>query len=191
MQYPLISEVEFHGDTLTTISNNGIEYIAMKPVIEAIGLDWKSQHRKLMSQKEKYGCGHMTIPSRGGLQEMLCMPLRKLNGWLFSINPAKVKDSIRDKLIAYQEECFAALHDYWTNGVAVNPRRMTIMEELNQACADYKFDKGIASKHGSGLNEWKVVKPGHVRRIEGLIAEAVGMIDLYLAETGKGKLTRT
>lgn len=192
MQYPLSTEVEFKGDKLTTIVNDGVEYVAMKPIVESIGLDWKSQHSKLSSQKEKFNYGHITIVAADGkLREMLCMPLRKLNGWLFSINPAKVKDSIRDKLIAYQEECFAALHDYWTKGVAVNPRRMTIMEELNQACADYKFDKGIASKHGMGLNEWKIVKPGHVRRIEGLIAEAVGMIDLYLAETGKGKITRT
>ncbi|MBO2700765.1 phage antirepressor N-terminal domain-containing protein [Shewanella algae] len=31
----------------------------------------------------------MSIPSKGGIQQMLCIPLRKLNGWLFSINPAK------------------------------------------------------------------------------------------------------
>lgn len=191
MQYPATVEVMFKGDVLTTIINDGVEYVAMKPIVESIGLDWASQTVKLNKDRGKYGCCDIAIPSRGGIQSMLCIPLRKLNGWLFSINPSRVKASIRGKLIEYQEECFAALHDYWTKGVAVNPRRMTIMEELNQACADYKFDKGIASKHGAGLSEWKIVKPGHIRRIEGLIAEAVGMIDLYLAETGKGRITRT
>ncbi|QHM76512.1 hypothetical protein C7M52_02488 [Mixta theicola] len=192
MTYPtVITEVEFNGDRLTTISNDGIEYVAMKPVVEAIGLDWKSQHRKLMSQKEKYGCGHIAIPSQGGVQEMLCLPLRKLNGWLFSINPAKVKESIRNKLIAYQEECFTVLHDYWTKGVAVNPRKLSVMEELNQACADMKRDKRIASMFGTGLNEWKGVKANHVSKIKALVKEANELINYVLVDTGKGKLTRS
>lgn len=191
MQYPVIKEVEFNGDHLTTVRDGDIDYVAMKPVVDAIGLDWKSQHRKLMSQKEKYGCGHIAIPSQGGIQEMLCMPLRKLNGWLFSINPAKVKESIRGKLIAYQEECFAVLHDYWAKGVAVNPRKQSVMEELNQACADMKHDTRIASMFGTGLNEWKGVKANHVSKIKALVQEANELISYVLAETGKGKITRT
>lgn len=62
---------------------------------------------------------------------MLCIPLRKLNGWLFSINPEKVRADIRDKLIQYQEECFTALHDYWNKGVAVNPRKSTTEERTS------------------------------------------------------------
>ena len=59
---------------------------------------------------------------------MLCLPLRKLNGWLFSINPSKVRADIRDKLIAYQEECFTVLHDYWTKGAAVRKPGTTVDE---------------------------------------------------------------
>jgi len=43
MQYPVISEVEFHGDRLTTVREHGIDYVVMKPVVENIGLDWASQ----------------------------------------------------------------------------------------------------------------------------------------------------
>ncbi|WP_176210177.1 phage antirepressor N-terminal domain-containing protein, partial [Salmonella enterica] len=135
MKYPVTAEVVFKGDILTTIQDGGIEYVAMRPVVESIGLDWASQTVKLNKEREKYGCCDIATPSRGGIQNMLCIPLRKLNGWLFSINPNKVKATIRDKLISYQEECFAVLHDYWTKGVVVNPRKTSVMEELNQACA--------------------------------------------------------
>lgn len=191
MSYPVSKEVEFNGDRLTTISDDGVEYVAMKPVVESIGLSWGTQQQKLERNKEKFGCIHMNIPSAGGLQETLCIPLRKLNGWLFSINPNKVKESIREKLIAYQEECFAALHDYWTKGVAANPRRMGVMDEINQSCADFRHDKSIASMCGKGLSDWKVIKPQHINKINGLVNEAVYLIDMYLADTGKGKLTRT
>lgn len=50
------------------------------------------------------------------------MPLSKLDGWLFSINPAKVREDKRELVERYQEECFVVLHDYWTKGQATNPR---------------------------------------------------------------------
>lgn len=36
---------------------------------------------------------------------------------------------IRDKLIQYQEECFTVLHEYWTKGEAINPRKKTTVNE--------------------------------------------------------------
>lgn len=36
---------------------------------------------------------------------MLCLALRKLNGWLQTISPNKVKPEIREKVVQYQEEC--------------------------------------------------------------------------------------
>ncbi|EOI7482180.1 phage antirepressor N-terminal domain-containing protein [Yersinia enterocolitica] len=110
------TEVQFHGQPIITAMVAGVAYVAMKPIVENLGLSWASQHRKLMNSGDKYGYAHMSIPSKGGIQEMLCLPLRKLNGWLFSINPEKVRADIRDKLIQYQEECFAVLHEYWTKG---------------------------------------------------------------------------
>lgn len=122
---------------------------------------------------------------------MVCLPLRKLAGWLQTISPNKVKPEIRDRVIQYQNECDDVLYDYWTKGVAVNPRKASVMEELNQACADMKRDKNIASLFGTGLNEWKGVKAAHVSKIRSLINEANGLIEFVLADTGKGKITRT
>jgi hypothetical protein len=120
------SSVQFHGQPIVTALAAGIAYVAMKPIVENLGMSWTTQHRKLMSSDNKYGYAHMNIPSKGGLQQMLCLPLRKLNGWLFSINPSKVRADIRDKLIAYQEECFTVLHDYWTKGVSVRKPVTTV-----------------------------------------------------------------
>lgn len=123
----------FHGQKIITAMVAGVAYVAMKPIVENIGLDWKSQYAKLVSQREKFGCGDITIPTKGGVQQMLCIPLKKLNGWLFSINPAKVRDAVREGLIRYQEECFTALHDYWSKGVATNPRTPKKQEDKSHA----------------------------------------------------------
>lgn len=120
------TSLPFHGQHIITAMAAGVAYVAMKPIVENIGLDWASQFVKLKKQGEKFGCCDITIPSFGGLQRMLCLPMKKLNGWLFSINPAKVRDDIRDRLVRYQEECFTALHDYWTKGAAIRKPETTV-----------------------------------------------------------------
>ncbi|CNJ18847.1 phage antirepressor [Yersinia aldovae] len=117
--------VQFHGQPIVTAMVAGVAYVAMRPIVENIGIDWSGQMAKLKNQRDKFGCRDISTPSKGGVQKMLCIPLRKLNGWLFSINPEKVRADIRDKLIQYQEECFAVLHEYWTKGLVVNPRKAT------------------------------------------------------------------
>lgn len=42
---------------------------------------------------------------------MPCLPLDYLNGWLFGISSASVKEDIRDRVIRYQKECYQVLRD--------------------------------------------------------------------------------
>lgn len=123
------SYVPFNGQHIIAVMAAGATYVAMRKIVENIGIDWTGQSVKLRKQKEKFGCRDISIPSKGGVQKMLCIPLKKLNGWLFSINPEKVRADIRDKLIQYQEECFTVLHDYWAKGKAENPRKKTTVDE--------------------------------------------------------------
>ncbi|MDQ9228867.1 phage antirepressor Ant [Escherichia marmotae] len=118
------SYVPFNGQQIITAMAAGVAYVAMKPIVENLGMSWGTQQQKLMKQLDKFKCIHMNmVAADGKLRKLLCLPLKKLNGWLFSINPEKVRADIRDKLIQYQEECFSVLHDYWTKGHVVNPRK--------------------------------------------------------------------
>lgn len=183
--------VPFHGDSLYVVNHNGEPYIPMKPVVKGMGLDWMGQLTKL---RQRFSSTIEEIPmvaEDGKWRNMVCLPLRKLAGWLHTISPNKVKPEIRDKVIQYQNECDDVLYEYWTKGVVVNPRRTSVMEELNQACAEMKRDKNIASLFGTGLNEWKTVKAAHVSKIRALVDEASLLIDFVLADTGKGKVTKT
>ncbi|MBN6067319.1 phage antirepressor N-terminal domain-containing protein [Aggregatibacter actinomycetemcomitans] len=112
-------KAEFLGKEVTLVDNNGIPYVAMREIVEGIGLDWKVQHKKLISQFEKFNCGHITTVAQDGKnRKMLCIPIKKLNGWLFGLNPNKVRSDLKERLENYQEECFLVLWDYWTEGVA-------------------------------------------------------------------------
>lgn len=71
-----------------------------------------------MSAQDRWGVVIMTTPSSGGNQETICLPIRKLAGFLATINPAKVKEELRDRIIQYQNECDDVLYHYWSNGRA-------------------------------------------------------------------------
>jgi hypothetical protein len=118
--------VPFHGNDLLLVEVGGDPFTPMKPLVEGMGLDWRSQQRKLASIQERWGMVIMTIPSQSGDQETLCMPLRKLPGWLMTIHPTRVKSEIREKILQYQNECDDVLWEYWTNGHATNPRISTV-----------------------------------------------------------------
>nr|WP_244567084.1 phage antirepressor N-terminal domain-containing protein [Escherichia coli] len=53
--------VPFHGAELYVVNHNGEPYTPMKPIVEGMGLDWKSQHKKI-SQRFSKGMVEITIP---------------------------------------------------------------------------------------------------------------------------------
>ncbi|MDW0617889.1 phage antirepressor N-terminal domain-containing protein [Mannheimia haemolytica] len=120
--------ISFHGSELITLKINDVIYTAVKPIVEALGLSWGTQKRKLIEQQEKFSWVHMnSTGSDGKTYEMLCMPIKKLNGWLFSINPEKVRADLKEKVICYQEECFEALYNYWHFGKAERQIEQTLL----------------------------------------------------------------
>lgn len=119
-----IVTVPFHGHNLITIEKDGKHHVAMKPIVEAIGLQWEAQLKRIKRNPVlSEGMSMMDTPSNGGMQQMAFIPLDYLNGWLFGIEANRVKPEIRDKVISYQRECYTALHDYWFKGVAVKPAK--------------------------------------------------------------------
>lgn len=123
-----LSTVNFHGNPLTVITtNDGQQLVAMKPIVEAIGLDWRSQLQRIKRQPVlSQAVVMITTPSAGGEQQTNCLPLGYLNGWLFGVDVSRVREEIREKLIQYQRECYQALYDYWNKGVAINPRAFSV-----------------------------------------------------------------
>lgn len=111
--------ISFNNQSLITVEQNGNHYVAMKPICENIGLAWEPQVLRIKRDEVlSQGMIVMIIPTNGGNQNMICLPIEYLNGWLFGIDVKRCKPEIRDTLIKYKKECYQALHDYWFNGKA-------------------------------------------------------------------------
>ncbi|KGQ55339.1 Phage anti-repressor protein [Gallibacterium anatis] len=114
-----LSTIQFYNRTLTTFEQNNVYYVAMKPICENIGLAWNAQLLRIKRDEVlSQGMIVMITPTNGGEQEMVCLPIQYLNGWLFGIDVKRVKPEIRETLITYKRECYQALFDYWNKGKA-------------------------------------------------------------------------
>ena len=136
--------VPFHDNTLYLLDRDGEPYTPMKPIVEGMGLNWDSQNDKLKANISRWGIAMIAIPSSGGKQETVCMPLKKLLGWLMSIQPSRVKAGIREKVLAYQNECDDVLWNYWSKGHVLPPSpapdREAIRDEVRRILAENPSD---------------------------------------------------
>lgn len=106
--------VPFHGETVVLVYQNDEPYVAMRPIVENIGLGWSAQRIKIVERFDSTVSEIDTVAEDGKIRSMTCLPLRKLAAWLYTINPNKVAPELRDKIIQYQEDCDEVLWQYWT-----------------------------------------------------------------------------
>ncbi|WP_338547103.1 phage antirepressor N-terminal domain-containing protein [Pseudomonas benzopyrenica] len=118
---PQLFPVPFHGDTVILVGQDNEPYVAMKPIVANMGMDWPTQYVKLTERFSSTIGEIPTVGEDGKTRNMICLPLKKLPAWLYSISPNKVAPELREKIIRYQEECDDALWNYWTQGVAERP----------------------------------------------------------------------
>ena len=146
--------VPFHNAELFLVEHNGQPYTPMKPIVEGMGLDWKSQFVKL-KQRFASTVVEITIVANDGKERLMtCLPVKKIFGWLMTISPNKVKPELRDTVIKYQEECDDVLWDYWTKGKAVNPRTTKVERTpLHDAHAMLV----AKTKHLNSSDAWKII----------------------------------
>jgi hypothetical protein len=138
-----LTTVEFRGDTLFAVERDDGVFVAVKPISERLGLVWSNQHRRIKRDPVlSEGMAMMAIPSAGGAQETTCLALRYLNGWLFGIDSSRVKPELRERVLAYQRECYDVLADHFLGPrAAAQPIRVPEpVADANQRAQEHKLD---------------------------------------------------
>lgn len=161
------------------------EYIAVKPLCEALGLDYSAQHAKLKNKSWAVMGLIPTTGSDGKTYKMSSLHKDSVPMWLANIDENRVKPEVKPTLIAYQKEVTQALSDYFTTGVAVNTSIIT----------DYKAQMEIISLAKGILPEDRLAS-----RAELVIARAMGekpqiapenmplYVETYLSEHGRSDI---
>lgn len=152
-------KAKFLGQEIFVIDYHGKPYVAMKQVVENIGLDWEAQRQRIERDEVlSEGACMIQVPSNGGMQESICLPLHYLNGWLFGVEIKRVKSELKAVLLRYKKECYEALWDYWTEGVA---RRDEIRQQREDLEDSEQSSKLKGSDAGRKLQQRKMEKQAY------------------------------
>ncbi len=105
--------IDFYGDELRVFLVEDEPYIPVRPICDYLGVSWSGQRERIMRDvvmAESVRFVRVTrTNSSGGRPELLCLPLKYLNGWLFGISASRVKEELREKIVQYQRECYEVL----------------------------------------------------------------------------------
>jgi len=107
--------IQFHGHDLVTLHEDDGIFVALKPIVDAIGLSWQGQLERIKRDLVLASVIRVirTTGTDGKQYEMVCLPLDVLNGWLFGVDARRVKPELQETVIAYQRECYRALNSHF------------------------------------------------------------------------------
>ncbi|WKD60885.1 hypothetical protein CCICO_04240 [Corynebacterium ciconiae DSM 44920] len=135
------------GASLKAVQADGKEWASVTHVCETLGLDSKSQRRKL--HEKPWACGvMMTLQVGGQGREMFMVDRRTLTMWLATIDTNRVAAEARPTLEAFQNEAADALDRYFHQGGAINPhanehQQKALMFELRSQMELAQAAKGL------------------------------------------------
>ena len=101
--------LEFNGKKITLVNADGQFFIALKPICEALKVDYNRQFKNLKEDKilSQLCAIQHTVAGDKKQREMVCLPEKYIYGWLFSIN------SESEILATYKLECYNVLYNHF------------------------------------------------------------------------------
>jgi hypothetical protein len=116
-----IARISLSAGAIETVLVDGSPHVVFRPAVEAIGLAYSAQLRKLRDRTWANRVDIDTVAEDGRTRQMVAVDVRTFLMWLATVNENKVAEEVRPTLVAYQRETTAAVEAYWTQGGAINP----------------------------------------------------------------------
>ena len=113
--------VPFHGDEIECVHDERGVWVALRRMCEALGIDTDSQRKKLADKPWATTVTNAVVAEDGKPREMVCLHLDSVPMWLATIEPSRVAEGARSKLVDYQRECARVLRDHFFGRVALAP----------------------------------------------------------------------
>jgi hypothetical protein len=114
--------IDLSAGRLHTVDIDGTPHIVLRPAIEALGLSFAAQFRKLSTRSWGVVAQTATTGADGKTYDMAAVPVRTFLMLLATVNENRVSEGARPTLVAFQSETADAVEAYWTRGGAVNER---------------------------------------------------------------------
>jgi len=118
--------LEFNGKVIYFIDVNGTNWIAIKPICEALGVDFEAQRKLLKNDVvlSQLPSEQTVVANDNRLRKMICLPEFYIYGWIFGIN------SQSKELKEYKWKCYELLYNHFHGTITRREKLLT------QKCKD-------------------------------------------------------
>ena len=101
--------LQFNGKTIFFQAYDGQFWIAIKPICEALNLEYTRQFKNLKEDEilNQLLAEQPMVGADNRIRKMVSLPEKYIYGWLFSIN------SSSEDLKNYKKECYDVLYNYF------------------------------------------------------------------------------
>lgn len=163
-----MNEIIINDVTFQCPQEDGIIFVPIKPLCEALGIDNKSQQETIKSHPI-WGSTMVLKTTVGGdykQREMACIPLKYAFGWLMGIDARLVKPDAFATVVRYQEAAYEALYDRFFLEPAMQKRKLMLMLEKENAILQAELQKKEISHRikqmKAELSELKAAEPNQL-----------------------------
>ena len=140
MNKQVSKSLEFNGKTIFFVAADGQYWIALKPICEALNVNWNRQFQNLKSNellKAAFAVQQMQAPDIQ-LRNYVALPEFYVYGWLMQIQSAS------PELQSYQWECYRVLYQYFHGSITGRKKllsqkakaQLSISEVMNSLTPD-------------------------------------------------------
>lgn len=142
--------VDFYGDSIPAAQvAEGEIFVPLRPLTNFLGLDYSAQNRRVQRDPvmaDQCRMVRVKVQASGQRQEVFCLPLELLPGWLFGITTARVSPELHEKLNRYRRECFKVLWNAFKGDVlpAAGQRALSSFTPAEQILAQAEAVAALA-----------------------------------------------
>ena len=166
MKQQLISII--NGVEISAVADeNGNIFVPVKPICQAIGVDPEAQRQRILRHYILSSTAFTlkVVASDEKEREMLCLPLEFIYGWLFTIDANLIAEARREKVAAFQRECYDVLYRHFAGSlrrrVEENEAEIAALKAVNDASYRSKRRKppSVKPKSSSRRSEKNRLNP--------------------------------
>lgn len=137
---PATVVAKINNQSIVILNVNGEKRIAIRPICDALGVDFSSQLKSLKSDMilNSTMVINTTVGGDRNDREMVTIPIKYVFGWLFGIHPNKVSDDARENLLRYKMECYDVLWNHFAKHLEFNEEKNRMIESRLVVYKDIK-----------------------------------------------------
>lgn len=136
-----IETVKFYDHEIDVIFYETLPYLIVKQISDNIGINYSTSREQIQKRNDiNHTLKYIKLPTNGGTQRYLCLPLAMLNVWLQKLVPSRTKAG--DVLLRYQCECFNFLFNHF----AKNGYKKIVPVMTNNLTDNIEYEKLTAAQ---------------------------------------------